>query len=132
MNGIKFVLDTNIIIGLLNQNPAVITLLTQKQVTITQCAFSAITRMELLSYHGLQDSDKHTITSLLKRMDHLPITTAIEDATIAFRQQHKGKLPDAIIAATALHHQLELLSLDTRLANKLWVRHRLHRYEYEQ
>lgn len=46
MNGLKFLLDTNIVIGLLNRNETVISLLTIKQVAIMQCAFSAITRME--------------------------------------------------------------------------------------
>ena len=118
MNGIKFLLDTNIVIGLLSRNEAVNQLLTARQVSIAQCAFSAVTRMELLSYHGLKESDKETIAQLLNRMHYLPITSAIEDATIAFRQKNKGKLPDAIIAATAAHHQLELLTLDTALANK--------------
>lgn len=116
MNGVKYLLDTNILIGLLNRSEAVISLLTLKQVAITQCAFSAITRMELLSYHGLKPADRQTIEQLLGRMNYLQITRAIEDATIAFRQKYKGKLPDAIIAATAEHHQLELLTLDAALA----------------
>ncbi|MBN6739918.1 PIN domain-containing protein [Acidithiobacillus sp. MC6.1] len=58
------------------------------------------------------------VQQLLARMHYLPITAAIEDATIAFRQKHTGKLPDAIIAGTATLHQLELLTLDTNLARK--------------
>lgn len=108
MNGVKFLLDTNIIIGLLSRNEAAHRLLMAKQVAIAQCAFSAVTRMELLSYHGLQETDRASIVFLLDRMQYLPITRAIEDATITFRQKNKGKLPDAIIAATAAHHQLEL------------------------
>ncbi len=118
MSGVKFLLDTNIVIGLLNRSETVISLLTLKQVAIMQCAFSAITRMELLSYHGLKPADRQTIERLLSRMSYLPITSAIEDATIAFRQTNKGKLPDAIIAATADHHQLELLTLDSSLAKQ--------------
>jgi predicted nucleic acid-binding protein len=68
MNGVKFLLDTNIVIGLLSRNEAVNSLLTTRQVNITQCAFSAITRMELLSYHGLKDADKKTIVFILDRM----------------------------------------------------------------
>lgn len=118
MNGVKFLLDTNIMIGLLNRNESVTSLLASKQVAITQCAFSSITRMELLSYHALTPADRQAIDQLLGRMSHLPISLAIEDATIAFRQKHRSKLPDAIIAATAKHYQLELLTLDTALANK--------------
>jgi predicted nucleic acid-binding protein len=115
MNGIKFLLDTNILIGLLSRNAAVNALLVGKQVNISQCAYSAVTRMELLSYHELKEFDKATIERLLSRMRHLPITLDVEDATIAFKRKHKGKLPDAIIAATAIHYELELLTLDAAL-----------------
>lgn len=119
MNGIKFLLDTNILIGLLNRTEAVISLLALKKVAITHCAFSAVTRMELLSYQGLKLEDRKTIEQLLGRMNYLPITSAIEDATIEFRQKTKSKLPDAIIAATAQHHQLHLITLDAGL-QKNW------------
>jgi predicted nucleic acid-binding protein len=87
-------------------------------VAIEQCAFSAITRMELLSYHSLKTEDRQTIEYLLQRMDYLAITQFIEDTTIAFRQKYRTKLPDAIIAATAECHQLELLTLDATLAKR--------------
>ncbi len=119
MSGLKFLLDTNIVIGLLSRSAPVTALLTQKQVVVTECAFSAITRMELLSFHGLNGTDRQTIEALLKRMRYLPITAEIEDLTIAHRQQHRGKLPDAIIAATAVHHQLTLLTLDESLGAKV-------------
>lgn len=119
MSGIKFLLDTNILIGLLNRTEAVLSLLTLKKVAITQCAFSAVTRMELLSYQGLKPEDRQTIEQILVRMNYLPITSDIEDATIYFRQKNKSKLPDAIIAATAQHHQLHLLTLDSGL-QKNW------------
>jgi predicted nucleic acid-binding protein len=38
---------------------------------------------------------------------------------INFRYTHKTKLPDSIIAATAKYHQIELVTLDKKLANKL-------------
>lgn len=52
-------------------------------------------------------------------MIYLAITPAIENETIEFRKAHKTKLPDSIIAATAKHYQLELLTLDKKLASKL-------------
>lgn len=115
MNGVKFLLDTNVLIGLINRSESAISLLTLKQVVIAQCAFSAITRMELLSYHGLKLEDKQTIEQFLSQMCYLKISPEVEDATIMFRHKYKGKLPDAIIAATCAYHQLELLTLDEGL-----------------
>lgn len=119
MNGIKYLLDSNIVIDFLKRSPTVLGLFASKQIKLSECAYSSITRMELLSYSILTLPERQAIVSLLKRMTYLAITPAIEDETIAFRSVHKTKLPDSIIAATARHYQLELLTLDKKLAGKL-------------
>jgi predicted nucleic acid-binding protein len=119
MNGVNYLLDTNIIIGLYEHTPSILALLQTKQIKANECAYSAITRIELLSYPALTPLDKQAIEALLKRMNYLAITSAIEDETIEFRRIQKTKLPDSIIAATAKHYQLELLTLDKQLASKL-------------
>ena len=118
MNGIKYLLDTNIIIGLYNHNPTILALLQAKSIRINQCAYSSITRIELLSYPDLTVPDKQAIESLLKCMTYLGISPEVEDETIKFRRTQQTKLPDSIIAATAKYYQLELLTLDKKLANK--------------
>jgi predicted nucleic acid-binding protein len=117
MSGLKYLLDTNIIIGLLKGNEETITLL--KAINLNICGFSAITRMELLSYPGLTNDEAQIINQLLTRMSYLSISPAVEDLAIEFRKQHLVKLPDAIIAATAKAYNLELLTLDKKLAAKL-------------
>lgn len=119
MNGIKYLLDTNIIIGLYQSNSGVLDWLQPKQIRIQECAYSAVTRIELLSYPAITDADKQAIESLLSRMKYCALTPEIENATILFRRTHQTKLPDSLIAATAQHHQLELLTLDKKLASKL-------------
>jgi len=47
MNGIKYLLDTTIIIGKYEHNPTVINLFNTNHISIDQCAYSSITRMEL-------------------------------------------------------------------------------------
>ncbi|MCX7099614.1 MAG: type II toxin-antitoxin system VapC family toxin [Methylococcales bacterium] len=119
MNGVKYLLDTNIILGMYQHSEAVIALMHSKQVGISQCAYSTITRMELLGFVGITDHEERTVKGLLDRMAYLSLTPAIEALTIQFRRQHRVKLPDAIIAATALAHKLELLTLDNKLQAKL-------------
>lgn len=119
MNGLKYLLDTNIFIGLYQQNPTVLECLETKHIKVNECAFSAITRIELLSYPALTAQNELAIASLLNRMSYLALTPEIEKETIAFRRIHQTKLPDAIIAATAKYHKLELLTLDKKLAKKL-------------
>jgi len=119
MNGIKYLLDTNIIIGMYEQTPAVLDLFNVNQVTIEQCAYSSITRMELLGFPNIQQNEINIISALLKKMSQLGINRTIEDKTINLKQQHRIKLPDAIILATAITNQIELLTLDKKLSNKL-------------
>ena len=58
MSGLNYLLVTNIIIGLYNRNAAILALLQDKFIRINQCAYSSITRIELLSYPDLTVSDK--------------------------------------------------------------------------
>jgi len=119
MNGIKYLLDTNIIIGLLERQPVVLALFLARQVKVDECAYSSITRMELLSFPAITLPEQQAIESLVARMAYLAITPDIENETIEFRRTYKTKLPDSIIAATARHARIELLTLDKKLAGKL-------------
>ena len=64
MNGIKYLLDTNMVIGFLQRSPLVLALFQSKQIKITECAYSSITRMELLSFSSLSLSEQLVIESL--------------------------------------------------------------------
>jgi len=119
MNGIKYLLDTNIIIGLYQRNPIILEILQTKQVKINECAYSSMTRIELLSYPSITKIEQQSVELLLGHLKYLPINTAIENETIEFRRIHHLKLPDSIIAATAKYYSLNLLTLDKKLAQKL-------------
>jgi len=119
VTGIEYQLDTNIIIGLLQRHPDTLALIHARRIITNQCAYSAITRMELLSFPTLGVEEETTVQVLLARMVYLPVTIEIEDVAIALRRRHRIKLPDAIIAATAKVHHLELLTLDKGLLKLL-------------
>jgi len=117
MNGARFLLDTNIILGLMKGNVDAVTKL--KKLNLNNCSFSSVTRMELLGFPDITEDEIKIISTLLNQMTQLTISRAIEDKTIHLKQQHRIKLPDAIILATAITNQIELLTLDKKLANKL-------------
>ena len=50
------------------------------------------------------------------QLTYLALDRQIEDQAITLRRQRRIKLPDAVIAATALTHGLELLTLDEGLS----------------
>jgi hypothetical protein len=115
MNGGKYLLDTNFILGLLKADPLVFAQLSSRQLHVGECSYSAITRMELLGFHNITRDEETLIKQKLDRLTYLPLTENIENIVIALRQSRKIKLPDAIIAATALFNDLELLTLDQHL-----------------
>ena len=52
MNGIDYLLDTNVILGLLKSSPDTLAQIEDRRIGVQQCAYSAISRMELLTFDG--------------------------------------------------------------------------------
>ncbi|MDA0268147.1 MAG: type II toxin-antitoxin system VapC family toxin [Cyanobacteria bacterium] len=119
MSGSKFLLDTNFVIGLLKGNEQIQNILCDRTVAIDACAYSFITRIELLGFPAITESEIQGITKLLSMLQYLPMNQEIEDSTIHIRRHYKLKIPDAIIAATAKVNRLELLTLDQQLAHHM-------------
>ena len=65
-------------------------------------SISVITRIEILGYRHTADSMLQAMR-LLATLDEVPLHEAVVQQTITLRQQHRIRLPDAVIAATALH-----------------------------
>jgi predicted nucleic acid-binding protein len=70
---------------------------------------SVITKIEVL---GFNTSDQHylLLTNFMDDATVLDLTSTIVDVCIDLRKKNKTKLPDAIIAATALVFNLVLIS----------------------
>ena len=115
MSGINWLLDTNVVIGLLKQQAAAIALAESQKIELSKSAVSQITRMELLGFPGLVDEEERAILDFLQNCQVLFIDEAIERVAIRLRRAGLCKLPDAVIAATTQVHQLKLLTLDERL-----------------
>ncbi|MCB1278153.1 type II toxin-antitoxin system VapC family toxin [Prosthecobacter sp.] len=76
-------------------------------------AISQATRVEVLGWHRITPEDKRDLESFLAAGTLLSITDAVADRAIELRQAGKMSLGDAFIAATALEHDLELLTRNT-------------------
>ena len=84
-----------------------------KSIETDRLAVSVISKIEVLGYDG-EEHALNQLRALLAQMTILPLDEAITDRTIAVRKSYKIKLPDAVIAATALQHDLELLTRNTK------------------
>ncbi|MBF0132907.1 MAG: type II toxin-antitoxin system VapC family toxin [Magnetococcales bacterium] len=70
--------------------------------------YSAITRVESLGYHRLSDAGRQSIEAVLACLDIRYPTAVTFEKAIHLRQRRNISLGDALIAATALEHQLTL------------------------
>ena len=109
MNGIDFLIDTNIIIYL-----------TQKRLKISDFAkksgslyISSISYIETLGYPFQNQDEEKDVTKLCEMFERIFLTKEIEKQTIFIRKSKKIKLPDAIIAATAMVYNLTLVTHDS-------------------
>ena len=107
MDGNKFLADTNIFIYLTQGIKPVVDFLQDKELLL-----SIISSMELLSWPLLSKSEITTIEKMLEQCEIIPLTDDIAKKAVQIRRQSKVELPDAIIAATALVHDLPLLTAD--------------------
>jgi len=73
--------------------------------------YSVITRCELFAGSYV---DEPVARLLLAAMIELPITRSIAEAAGRLRRRTQIQVPDALIAATALEHSLELVTRNTR------------------
>lgn len=118
MSGIKYLLDTCFILELHKKNTETLAILIEKNITLSQCSISMVNRLEVLGYADITDDDERALIGLLLKLQKFSVSLEIENKVIELRKRHKIKLPDAIVLATALTYELELLSLDTGLINK--------------
>ncbi|MDR1920233.1 MAG: type II toxin-antitoxin system VapC family toxin [Candidatus Adiutrix sp.] len=114
----KWVLDTNIIIGFINGAEASTRLIAERG-DAELCA-SVITRVELLSFHGLPPDEERRVRQFLRYVTVADFDEQVETATIAMRRVTRLKLPDAVIAATAVALEAPLFTFDRRLATLGW------------
>lgn len=119
MSGIKYLLDTNIVIGLLKAHGPAISVAEQAALVLAEAAVSQITRMELLGYPRLTDEEDRSIRAFLAACRVFLIDEAVEAEAIRLRRSGAFKLPDAIVAATAITGRLKLLTLDQGMVQGL-------------
>jgi predicted nucleic acid-binding protein len=99
-------LDSNILIyGADGGNPSLDAILDRKDL-----AAASVTRIETLGYHRLSQIQRVWLETTFERMRILPLDDAVTARAITLRQEQKMDLADAIIAATALVHNMPLVT----------------------
>jgi len=105
MNGNKL-LDTNILIYLSKDELKLSSVAKQND----NLSISVITFMEALGYNFESAQEEDLMKGLCKNLSVLHLTSEIVDIVIELRKTCKIKLPDAIIAATAIQGNFTLVT----------------------
>lgn len=106
MNGTDCIVDTNALIYLLSGDPCM------KPYLSKRIGLSVISEMELLSFPEITASEEQRIRFLINDCTVLFLTENIKNKAVILRRTYKIKLPDAIIAATAIENNLQLVTAD--------------------
>jgi len=118
--GISYLWDTNTVIYYLQQ------LFSKKAedfmdgvIKTSVPSISAITEIELLCWKTATDNDIIVLKNFIADSFVFELEQEIKEKTAELRKTYSIKLPDAIIAATALVNNLTLLSRNTKDFNKI-------------
>lgn len=100
-------IDTNILLYILGGDKSAHALLKGREVVA-----SAMVRMEAMVYHGKDAGHLGHVRAFLDRWEVVEIHRSVQDMAVDLRLRYKLKLPDAIVAATAAHMGIPLITAD--------------------
>ena len=125
MNGKRYLLDTNAVIQLLAGNPSLVEMVEDSDFL----AISVISKLEFLSYPDLTEDEKNAFSELLEDLtvfDLMASDSALMQEAVAMRIDGGLKLPDAVIAATALVNGCEVITNDVHFTHQKRVQARTY------
>ncbi len=106
-----YLLDTNTIIYFLDAVlPEKSLDFVEEKLDETGSFLSIISKIELLSWQAPSEKAMRHVENFIKDSNILPLSDLIADKAIEIRRIHKIKLPDAVIAATAMVNDFILIS----------------------
>ena len=104
----KYLLDTNALIYLQKSKIA-------NGLPVGWYAYSVISEIELLSWPQMQPEHERVWRGLLAPLYRVELDAAVREMAIRLRRERRLKLPDAVIAASALVLDATLLTNDQQL-----------------
>ena len=110
MNGNRLVCDTNVALYLLKGEEEAAKILHDKELYL-----SVITEIELLSFKDLAGTELAGVQSFISDCIVVEINSYVKELTIELRKKYNLKIPDAIIAGTAMFLNLPLITSDKKL-----------------
>jgi predicted nucleic acid-binding protein len=108
----QYLIDTHVVIDYLSKRLPCAGMEIISSIIDTAPNVSIITKIEILSFNAPEEHYR-LLTNFINDAIVLDLISNIVDISIGIRRKSKTKLPDAIIAATALFYDLVLISRNT-------------------
>ena len=110
----EYLIDTNVAIEYIGEALPEKALTMMDGIIDGQFYISVINKIELLGFAGITENEELKFQEFINAADIVELNEDIINRTIEVRKQYKIKLPDAIIAATALVSELTIISRNTK------------------
>jgi predicted nucleic acid-binding protein len=104
--GQKYLLDTNVVLDFMGRKLPENSKVLLSKIIDDQINISAINKMELLGFTHVEQN----LIAFVNFSEVYHIDDEVIDKTVELRKKYKIKLPDAIIAATAIVNNFTLIS----------------------
>ena len=113
MEKIRFMLDTNVIIDTLSNNFVLLALLE----TLPDCEIyiNPVVAIEVLAKTGMSEDEEAAARALLDSFKWAEIDKAVCEIAVQIRRAKELRLPDTLIAASAITPNATVLSNDSHL-----------------
>jgi len=113
--GKKYLLDTNVILDFMGKKLPAKSQFFLSEIIDNEINISVINKIELLGFHFVEQ----TIIDFVSFAKVYPIDDETIEKTIDLRKKYKIKLPDAIIAATAIINDFALITHNVKDFQKI-------------
>ena len=108
----RHLIDTNVWIDALSGKISASTFL-KFTVQADWAGYSSITRLELFGYPDIKDEEEAKISELIRFFVEIPVDSSVIDRAIIIRKNLRIKVPDAIIASSAIENECSLITHNT-------------------
>jgi len=112
--GKRYLLDSNTVIDYIAGLYSGKAMQWLNQIIDEEIVVSVITKIEVLSFDPDKDDNYPILVDFFETSTILELSDSIVNKTIEIRQRQKIKLPDSVIASTALVNGLVLISRNTK------------------
>lgn len=109
-----YTLDTNAILYYLKDDAKAVSLLRGIFVDDAPVYISAITELELFAFSRISTQEQRLLEEVLKTVSVIPVDSHIARLASFIRREYRLKVPDSVIAATAMFTGSALVTRNTR------------------